>query len=181
MMTHIANLLSFNAPETLWLWLFPITYLIHLAEEAWGGGGFSEHLLKTRGFRLKKRDFFLATGLSWLGMIALIAVAFELKFPQLLLVSLGTAFLANGLSHTATALRKARYNPGLVTAILLWIPQGAITLARLAGAMSSGRYLTGMFIGLVFQLTATLLSMVGGKVKVSQTGGEGGVLSGETL
>jgi hypothetical protein len=181
MMTHIANLLSFNAPETLWLWLFPATYLIHIAEEFWGGDGFSEHLRKTRGVKLKKRDFFLMTGLSWLGMVVLIVFAERLKFPELMLVIFGTAFLANGLSHTATALRKAKYNPGLVTAILLWIPQGAITLARLAGAMSSGRYLMGMLIGLVFQLTATLLSMVGGKVKVSQTGGEGGVLSGETL
>lgn len=180
-MTHIANLLSFNAPETLWLWLFPVTYLIHIAEESWGGDGFSEHIRKTRGVKLKKRDFFLMAGLSWLGMVVLIVFAERLKFPELILIIFGTAFLANGLSHTATALRKVEYNPGLVTAILLWIPQGAITLARLAGAMSGGRYLMGMFIGLVFQVTATLMSMVGGKVKVSQTGGEGGMLSGETL
>ena len=179
MMTHVANLLSFNTPETLWLCLFPVTYLIHISEEHWGGDGFSEHLLKTRGVKLKKRDFFLMTGLGWLGMVVLTAFALKLEFPQLLLVMFGTAFLANGLSHTATGVLKAKYNPGLVTAILLWIPQGAITLARLAGEMSRGRFLTGMFIGLVFQVIASVLSAVGGKV--SQPGGDGGVLSGETL
>ena len=165
MMTHIANLLSFNAPETLWLWLFPVTYLIHIAEEHWGGDGFSEHLRKTRGVKLKKRDFFLMTGLSWLGMVVLIVFAERLKFPELMLVIFGTVVLANGLSHTITGVLTSRYNPGLYTGLLLWIPLGALTLARLSGSMGAGRYLTGMALGVGIQLSVSLLAKSGGSIR----------------
>src|SRR5438270_773910 len=137
-----SNIADFSAVNTLWPWLFPSTYLLHIAEEFWGGEGYSAHLAQTRGVSLTAPRFFFLTGLGALLMIAGIAIAERLHFSQLLLVIFGTVVLINGLSHAVTGLRTARYNPGLWTGILLWVPLGALTLVRLKGGMSGARFLT---------------------------------------
>src|SRR5947209_13504675 len=126
-----SNIADFSAVDTLWPWLFPSTYLLHIAEEFWGGEGYSAHIAKTRGVSLTAPRFFFLTGLGCLLMIAGIVIADRFHFSQLLLVILAAVVLVNGLSHTITAARTAKYNPGLWTGILLWIPLGALTLLRL--------------------------------------------------
>jgi len=42
---------------TSWLWLFPMTYLVHIAEEYWGGEGYSAYLFRLRGVHLSPADF----------------------------------------------------------------------------------------------------------------------------
>lgn len=152
----------------LWPWLFPSTYLIHIAEEYWGGEGYSAHLAKTRGVRLTPLRFFFLTGLGWLIMTAAIFIAARLNFPQLMLLIFGTVVLANGLSHTITGLLTAKYNPGLLTGLLLWIPLGAATLARLNGSMSWSRYLVGVAVGVGIQFSVSLLAKSGGAFKKAE-------------
>ena len=104
----------FHATDALWPWLFPLTYLFHIAEEYWGGDGYSAYLSKTKGVALSSMRFLLLTGTGWILMIAGIPVAQRFGFPQLAMVILGTVFLVNGVSHTVTSAVTARYNPGLV-------------------------------------------------------------------
>ena len=161
---HPAGTLGFGVADIFWPWLFPSTYLIHIAEEYWGGEGYSAHMAKTKGVRLTARRFFFLTGMGWLIMIAGIFVAEMLNFPQLILVIFGTLVLANGLSHALTGVLTAKYNPGLFTGVLLWIPLGAITLARLNGSMSAGRYFAGMALGVGIQLAVSLLAKSSGSI-----------------
>jgi hypothetical protein len=161
----LANIADTSALSTLWPWLFPSTYLLHIAEEFWGGEGYSAHLAKTRGVSLTAARFFFLTGIGALLMVAGIFIAERLNFLQMLLVILGTVVLVNGLSHTVTGARTAMYNPGLWTGLMLWIPLGALTLVRLKGDMGGGRYLTGVGIGVGIQLVVSLLSVSGGKIQ----------------
>lgn len=48
-------------------------------------------------------------------------------------VFIAWALLVNGLVHVAQAVRMRRYNPGLATSVLLFLPLGAVQLAALAG------------------------------------------------
>jgi len=161
---HSAGTLGLGVADIFWPWLFPSTYLIHIAEEYWGGEGYPAHMARTKGVRLTPLRFFFLTGLGGLIMIAGIVVAERLNFPQLVLVIFGTVVLVNGLSHTVTGVLTARYNPGLFTGILLWIPLGAVTLARLNGGMSAGRYFTGIALGVGIQLAVSLLAKSGGSI-----------------
>jgi hypothetical protein len=160
----LVNIADFSAAGTLWPWLFPFTYLLHIAEEFWGGEGYSAHVAKAKGVSLTSLRFFFLTGVGALLMVAGIVIAQRLHFLQLLLVILATVVLVNGLSHALTAGRTARYNPGLWTGILLWIPLGTLTLLSLKGSMSGGRFLTGLAIGAGIQVVVSLLSVSGGKV-----------------
>jgi len=56
--------LLFNTSTTLWSWLFPVTYLLHLAEEYWGGEGYSAYLLKLRGVQLSPTRFLVVQAIG---------------------------------------------------------------------------------------------------------------------
>jgi hypothetical protein len=156
--------MPFDATHMIWPWLFPLTYLIHIAEEYWGGDGYSAYLSRTKGVDLTAARFLLMTGLGLALMIAGIPLAQAFRFPQLLLVILGTVVLVNGVSHAVSSVAKASYNPGLISGILIWIPLGVITLVQLRDRMGASRYLTAVMIGVSIQAVVSLLSLRGGKL-----------------
>lgn len=153
-----------NATDMHWPWLFPAAYVLHIAEEYWGGNGYSEYLSRTKGVTLSSLRFLLLTGFGWVLMIAGIPLTQVFGFPQLAMVILATVFLVNGLSHTISSAVTVKYNPGLVTGMLIWIPLGIVTLFQLRERMSAARFLTGIAIGVGIQAVVSLLAIKGGKL-----------------
>jgi Protein of unknown function with HXXEE motif len=145
---QVTHLLS-NTSTTLWSWLFPITYLLHIGEEYWGGEGYSAFLLRLRGIQLSPTRFLVVQAIGLILMIAGIMLARRLQFPNLLGVILGSVVLVNGLTHTILGLSYAEYVPGLITSILFWIPLGIATLLRLRGTMRGARYWLCIILGVV--------------------------------
>lgn len=158
-------LASYAAP---WLWLFPITYVIHIAEEYWGGGGFSAHMAAAKGVRLTRARFLFLTGLGLLLMIVGIRTAQALGFPQLLCLILGGVVLLNGLSHAFGSITTKAYNPGLITGVLLWLPLGAITLLALREKMPAQRYMIGVAIAEAIQVTVSALAQKSGEKMIKE-------------
>ena len=76
------------------------------------------------------------------------AVAFVLAAQVRLGLGLIAVYLSlvNGLAHGVQAIALRRYNPGLATAILLFLPLGGVTLGVLAG--SAGVTLADHLLGL---------------------------------
>lgn len=93
MISDQVNHLLANTLTTLWSWLFPITYLLHIAEEYWGGEGYSAYLLRLRGVQLSPPRFLLVQAIGLALMIAGIILARRLQFPNLLSVVLGAVVL----------------------------------------------------------------------------------------
>ena len=124
---QVNHLLS-NTSTTLWSWLFPVTYLLHIAEEYWGGEGYSAYLLGLRGVQLSPTRFLVIQIIGLALMMVGIILARRLQFPNLLSVILGAVVLVNGVIHTILSLAHTEYVPGLITSILLWIPLGIATL-----------------------------------------------------
>jgi hypothetical protein len=148
----------------IWPWLFPATYLAHIAEEYWGGGGFSVHLARSKGIRLTPARFLALTGAGWVLMVAGILLSHALKFPQLLLVVLATVVLINGLWHALGSVTEGGYTPGLITGVLVWAPLGAVTLFVLRGSMGGRRYLAGLAVGVAVHVVVTWLASRGEEV-----------------
>ncbi len=136
---RVEHLLA-NTPTAVWSWLFPVTYLLHIAEEYCGGEGYSAYLLRLRGIQLSPARFLMVHGIGLALMIVGIILARRLQFPNLLSVILGTVVLVNGLTHTILSLTYTEYVPGLITSILLWIPLGIVTLVGFRRTMREARY-----------------------------------------
>lgn len=156
--------MRFDVTNTIWLWFFLFTYLLHIAEEYWGGDGYSAYLSRTKGVDLTSRRFLFMTGIGLVLIIVGIPLAYTFGFPQLMMVILGTVFLINGVSHTISGVVTARYNPGLLSGMLIWIPLGIVTLVQLRERMSVARYLTAVAVGVGIQVVVSLLSLKGGRL-----------------
>ncbi|HEX8144890.1 MAG TPA: HXXEE domain-containing protein [Pyrinomonadaceae bacterium] len=153
-----------SANPVTFIWLFPAVYLLHIAEEHWGGGGFSAYLARTRGVELSPLKFLVMNAVGWSLMTAGLLLALRLKFAEWMMVCLATVVFINGLAHTINAVLRAEYNPGLVTGLLLFIPLGASVLARLKGRMRGHRYFGALMVGAFIHVVIFWLALSGGKL-----------------
>lgn len=149
---------------TAWSWLFPLTYLMHVAEEYWGGGGYSAYLLQLRGVHLSPTRFLVAQSIGVVLMIMGIMLARRLRFLNMMLVILGSLVLANGLTHTITSIGHWGYGPGLINSILIWIPLGLATLVRFKGSVSDRKYWVGVAIGVGMNGAIAVLTLRGVRI-----------------
>jgi hypothetical protein len=152
-----------NTSITFWSWLFPITYLMHIAEEYWGGEGYPAYLLKLRGVQLSPTRFLIAQSVGFILVMMGIILSQRFNFPNMMLVVLGAVVLINGLTHTITSIRHPSYGPGLITSLLLWIPLGVATLIRFKGSLSDRRYWVSVAIGIGINAVVAVLTLRGGR------------------
>lgn len=158
---------AYEKRTLLWSWVLPLVYLVHIAEEYAGGGGYSAYMARVRGVNISNARFLLLTGIGWGLMLLGIFLARRLRFLEWMLACLGTVEAANAVSHTVTALRAGSYNPGLVTGLLLFLPLGALIVALLRKRMSAGRHASAVAVGVGIQLVVSLLAVSGGRTPPS--------------
>jgi hypothetical protein len=161
---EIVNVPPYVPPSAIWMWAFPITYLIHIAEEYWGGEGYTAYLYRLRGVRLSTARFFFFQGLGVVLICIGIFHSLAWKWPRFFLTIMGALVLSNGITHTVTALRHGGYGPGLVSCVLIWIPLGLVTLLMLYGDMPTLRFVVASLIGFAINATVALIAMRGGRL-----------------
>lgn len=148
----------------LWSWLFPITYLIHIAEEYWGGEGYPAYLLRVRGVHLSSTRFLVAQTLGAVFMALAVILSRRFNFSYMMAIIMASIVLVNGLTHTLTSLGNGVYGPGLFSSVLIWIPLGIISLVRFKQDMSRKRYLIGIAIGLGVNVLVFVITMRGARL-----------------
>ena len=159
-----ANGSQYVPVSALWLWLFPVTYLIHIAEEYWGGEGYSAYLFRLRGVHLSPARFLVLQALGVVLIVVGVILSQQFRFSRFMLVILGALVLSNGITHTVTAVRHGGYGPGVVSCLLIWIPLGLVTLFRLLGQMTTARYVTAVTIGFAINGLVALIALRGGRL-----------------
>jgi len=148
----------------LWSWIFPVTYLIHIAEEYWGGEGYSAYIYRIRGVHLSPARFLAAQSVGFILVTLAVILARQLSFPQTMLLILGTIVLINGLTHTFTSITTHSYGPGLYSSVLLWLPLGLITLLGFKRGVSRQRYWLCVGIGVTVNVLIGVITMRGGRL-----------------
>jgi hypothetical protein len=142
-----------------WLTLFPLTYVAHIAEEYWGGGGYSKYVLTTYSVELSPQRFLWlqAVGVSLMGLGVVVGIA--LRFPITMLAMLSTIVLGNALVHTLRSIKEWMYTPGLITAVALWLPLGCISLVALWPFISASKLVLALIVGVVTNGVVELITM----------------------
>lgn len=148
-----------------WLALFPASYVIHFAEEYWGGEGYPAYLHRLRGVEITNRRFVILQALGFVLFVGGCVVSYLLGFPQLMIAILSGFIFCNGSSHTITAIFDRRYGPGLVASALLWMPLGAVSVWLLIGHMTNLRLAIGVVVGLAINGAVALFTLRGGKMR----------------
>jgi len=146
-----------------WLWFFPVSYVIHAAEEFWGGEGYTAYLYRLRGVHISISRFIV---LHFLGLVLIatgVLIAYLLHFPVFMIVVFGALIFSNGISHTVTAIWDRGYGPGLITSIA-WIPLGAFAVYEMFGQISIARLVIASLIGVGMNGGVAFFTMKGGKL-----------------
>ncbi len=147
----------------IWLSLFPLTFLIHFAEEYWVGEGYPAYLFRLRGTRLSEKRFIAFQTLNFGLFVAAGLISYLLNFPEIMVVILSGLVLCNGITHTVTAIWDGRYGPGLISSAFIWIPLGFISIMLMFGHISNTRLAIATLIGFAINGVVALLTLRGGR------------------
>jgi hypothetical protein len=163
MTTHIRPLSP--AAIQIWAWLFPLTYLFHIAEEYWVAGGYSAYLYKLRGVHLSTTRFLVAQAVGVALITIGVLIARWLKFSQIMIVILGATVLVNSLSHIITSAVYFSYGPGLWSSIFLWFPLGLASLIRFYPHIKRKKYWIALAIGFGINVAISIFTLRGGRLQ----------------
>jgi hypothetical protein len=148
------------------VWLFPPTYAVHLAEEYLAGGGFPRWAERTLLVRFTNAEFVAWNAFALVLMcVGASLVSRDPKF-RFIEVALAVAVLGNVVAHLLGSLLTWTYSPGLVTAVLIWAPFGALRLRSAVRASTHYARIVGASLG--FAVVLVTLAVVGLSVIVSR-------------
>jgi hypothetical protein len=151
---------SVAALPRFWPLLFPLTYLVHVAEEYWCGGGFY-NWARVLGMQMDGTRFLQINAVAWTGMLVLSLLAVSVARVRWITISFAAVVLLNGSAHTVASLVTASYSPGLVSGLLLWIPLGAYTLRRALAETSRRAFWGAVVWGLALHALVTFTALLG--------------------
>ena|SRR6266851_1645651 len=146
------------------LLLLPLTYLIHIAEEYWGGEGYPAYILRLRGVHLSTTRFLMAHSVGFVLVTIGVILARRFHFPQMMLITLAAIVSVNGITHAVTSLSVLSYGPGLYTSVFIWFPLGTFVLLRFKNAVSRKRYWIAIAIGVGVNVVIGIFTMRGGRI-----------------
>ena len=110
------------------LWLFVAAFAIHVAEE-WLGG-FPAWVASVVSRPMPAAAFLIINGIAMLLMIAGVRAAIRTERRGWIAVTIATIALVNTVSHLAGAVVTRSYAPGLMSALVLYVPLGSLTMIR---------------------------------------------------
>jgi hypothetical protein len=125
----ICDLMRWHYADPPLLWLYPVTYVVHIAEELWMGQGYV-HWMRSRGSRISEELFVVGNAVGLMLMISGTWLATHRPRYAWIAVALAFAVLLNTVDHLTASFASATYSPGLGSAVVLWIPLGLLTLVR---------------------------------------------------
>ncbi|MBI1765815.1 MAG: HXXEE domain-containing protein [Acidobacteria bacterium] len=140
-----------------WVWLFPLTYLVHIAEEY--AGGFYHWMARVVGAELSAQTFLSLNAIFWVVMTAAVTIAVWTQAADWLMVALGAVVLINGSAHTIGSLITRSYSPGLLSGLCLWAPLGVWTLRRAWRSLPRGQFSAGVLAGIALHGLVFLLAL----------------------
>jgi hypothetical protein len=138
------------------LWLFPVSYAIHIAEEH--AFGFTHWAARHLGSTMSARTLLGSNAFGLVLMIAGVRLASRNSRHAWIAVALATAVLLNALGHVAGTLASGAYSPGLLTSVVMWLPLGLLTLVRAIYQASRRTLAVGTSVGVAIQAVVTIVA-----------------------
>jgi len=129
------------------LWLFVPAYVAHVAEE-WLGG-FPQWIAMVAGRPLPASAFFIVNGIALLLAVAGIRAAIRSDRYGWIAVAVATIALVNTLAHAGGAALTGTYSPGLISAVVLYVPLGALAIIRAVDQAPREQLRRGIAAGLI--------------------------------
>ena len=140
----------------LWIWLFPLAYGLHIAEEYWLH--FPDWVSRLSGSLVSNTQFLVLNGVFWLLMVVSV-VAIRVRNSLAWLVATLAAILGiNAALHLLGGVVTRTYSPGSITAAFLYLPLALYALRQVLPRISRGIALRAVGLGAVIHAGAMFLA-----------------------
>jgi hypothetical protein len=146
---------QYNDPPLVWL--FVGAFAAHVAEEFLGG--FPEWFRLIAGRPLPTGDFLVINGVALVLMVVAARAATRRDSLGWLVIGIATIALVNGLAHFLASLATARYAPGLITSVVLYLPLSQLALIRAWHQVPRPFFWRGVLAGLAAQAVVTSVAI----------------------
>src|SRR5687767_9932783 len=118
-----------SSPMGPWVWLFPLAYGLHIAEEY--AFNFPAYVANLSGRYISNPQFLVINAVFWLLMVATVVVVLARPSQAWLIVTLAAVLGINAALHLVGSIVTFTYSPGTVTAGVLYVPLVVFALRRI--------------------------------------------------
>ncbi len=130
-----------------WISLFPIAYVLHIAEEAFCGVTFPNWASNVWGTDFT-RDEFLTLNAAALTLMSVLVLCIRVsRAGHSILTVFAFAVTFNGAAHAVASLATVSYSPGTFTGVALFLPLGLRTLAECRRTLTPRTFRIGIGMG----------------------------------
>jgi hypothetical protein len=145
-----------TSPIGPWVWLFPLAYGLHIAEEYWLH--FPNWVSQlTRSF-VSNPQFLFLNGAFWLLMVVSVAAIRARPALAWLVVTLAAILGINAALHLLGSLVTGTYSPGSITAAFLYVPLVLYAFRQVLPRVTRGLALGAAALGAAIHAGVMLLA-----------------------
>jgi len=145
-----------SSPIGFWVWLFPLAYGLHVAEEYWLH--FPDWVLQISGTFVSNAQFLFLNAVFWLLIVASVLAIRARASMAWLVVTLATILGINAVLHLLGSLVTRTWSPGSITAAVLYLPLALHAFRQILQRVSRGVALRATVLGVAIHVGAMLLA-----------------------
>lgn len=123
-----------SSPTDPWVWLFPLAYGLHIAEEY--AFHFPAYVANLSGLHISNPQFLVINAVFWFLMVATVVLVRIRPSRAWLIVTLAAVLGINAALHIVGSLVTFTCSPGTVTAVFLYVPLVGFALRRILPSVS---------------------------------------------
>ena len=129
-----------------WLaWLLPLAYGLHVLEEWFGG--FPEWVAQVVGSPLPRDGFIVVNAIAMVLAVAATRAATAREDYGWAGIAVATVLFVNAFSHMLGTAVTRSYSPGLLTAVVLYLPIAGLVLLRAGTQAAPAMFRRGLIAG----------------------------------
>ena len=145
-----------SSPTGSWVWLFPLAYGLHIAEEY--AFHFPAYVANVSARHISNSQFFFLNAIFWLLMVAAVVLVLARPSWAWLVVTFATVLSINAALHIVGSVVTFTYSPGTVTATFLYVPLVAFALRQVLPHVSRGLAVRAAALGVAVHAGVLLLA-----------------------
>ena len=134
-----------SSPIGRWVWLFPLAYGLHIAEEYWLH--FPDWVSQLSQSVVSNTQFLVLNGVFWFLMVVSVVAIRARTSLAWLIATLATILVINAALHLLGSLVTRTFSPGSITAAFLYLPLALYAFRQVLPRIARGMALRAVGLG----------------------------------
>jgi hypothetical protein len=158
MKSEVSQVMSASSKTPRAAILLPLAYVVHLAEEWFGG--FLEWTPSILGYEIDVERFVIINAIALVMFTVGTLAAFRVPEAGWFAASLATLLGLNGILHVLGTVAFGVYSPGAITGLLLYVPVSVVVLRASGRTLPGSIFARAVLFGIVLHALVPVLAFI---------------------